>query len=275
MRPFEAAARVTIFLEAEAMNKEAANAFLKTLEEPPPHAHFVLVSDSPEALLETIVSRCQRIPFSRTPTPLLARHLAEAHTLSDLEAQTYARVAQGNLERGRELASSAEAREQRDRLLEWARQVPAANLYALEIMVDDLLFSIESRAEERVKRLDTGRQRDLDWSGDARTRARVEKLYDQKIKRERRRAMADGLAEALAGFSSWYRDLAVVAVGADEAVLNHDYLLELRNEAFPGLLRGYLGAVEAVRRAEERFRYNVDARSVLTDMLLSVKEALT
>jgi DNA polymerase-3 subunit delta' len=209
------------------------------------------------------------------PTALLADRLREEHSLSELEAQAFARVAQGNLERGRELAASSAAREQRARLLEWARQVSSSNLYAIEIMVDDLLFSVEVRAEERVKRLDATRKRDLEWSGDARTKARVEKLYDQKVKRERRRAVADGLAEALTAFSSWYRDLAVVAVGSEEAALNHDYLLELRNEAFAGLLPGYLGAVEAVNRAEERFRYNVDARSVLTDMLLSIKEALT
>jgi DNA polymerase-3 subunit delta' len=275
LRPFEAAARVTIFLEAETMNKEAANAFLKTLEEPPPHAHFILVSDAPEELLETIVSRCQRVPFLRTPTPLLAKHLQEHFELSELDASALARVAQGNLERGRDLAATPQARERRDRILEWARQVPACNLYGVEIMVDDLLFSVETRAAGRVRSLEGSRERDLKWAGDARTRSRVEKLYDQKVKRERRRAVADGLEEALAGFASWYRDLAVVSLHADEAVLNYDYLYELRSQAFPGLLRGYLGAVEVVRRAEERFRYNVDARSVLQDMLLSMKEALS
>lgn len=275
LRPFEAQARVTIFLEAEAMNKEAANAFLKTLEEPPPHAHFILVTSAPESLLETIVSRCQRVPFSRTPAGLLAAHLRERYGLSELDAVAFARVAQGNLAYGRELASSAAAREQRGRLLQWARQVPTASLYEAEIMVDDLLFSIEARAEQRVKELDTRRQADLEWAADARTRSRLEKLYDQKAKRERRRAVADGIGEALVTFAAWYRDLAVTALGAPESVLNHDYAYELEAEAFPGMVRGYLGAVEMVRRAEERFRYNVDARSVLQDMLLSMKEALT
>ena len=63
LRPFEATVRVYIVLAAETMNKEAANAVLKTLEEPPPHAHFILVSSYPEQLLPTIVSRCQRVPF--------------------------------------------------------------------------------------------------------------------------------------------------------------------------------------------------------------------
>jgi DNA polymerase III subunit delta' len=275
LRPFEAAARVTIVLEAESMNKEAANAFLKTLEEPPPHAHFVLVTDAPESLLPTITSRCQRIPFTRTPTPLLAAHLREKFALPEPDAQAFARVAQGNLERARELAASEEAREQRARLLEWARQVPSSDLYATQVMLDDLLFSLEARAERRVEVLEEGRKRDSQWAGDARTRARVEKLYDQRVKRERRRALAEGVEEALQAFTGWYRDLAVTALGAEDAVLNHDYLYELRGQAFPARVSGYLGAVDAARRAEERFRYNVDARSVLQDMLLSMKEALT
>ena len=100
------------------------------------------------------------------------------------------------------------------------------------------------------------------WSGspDARSRARVEKAHEQRVKRERRRAVTDGLDEVMRSFAGWYRDLAAVAAGADEAVLNYDYLFELQAAAFPGMVPGYLAAVSAVRRAMRRFRYNVDAR---------------
>ncbi len=74
-RPFEARAKVYILFEAETMNPQAANAFLRTLEEPPPHVHFVLVTDAADRMLPTIVSRCQHVPFSRTPMPLIAEHL--------------------------------------------------------------------------------------------------------------------------------------------------------------------------------------------------------
>jgi hypothetical protein len=57
-------------------------------------------------------------------------------------------------------------------------------------------------------------------------------------------------------------------------VLNYDYLFELQTAAFPGMLPGYLAAVGAVRRAMRRFRYNVDARCTLEDMVLAMKEAL-
>ena len=68
-RPYEARAKVYVFLEADSFNAEAANAFLKTLEEPPDHVHFILVTDRPERVLPTIASRCQPVAFTSVPAP--------------------------------------------------------------------------------------------------------------------------------------------------------------------------------------------------------------
>ena len=70
-RPYAARAKVYVFLEAGSFTAEAANAFLKTLEEPTGHVHFILVTDHPERLLLTIASRCQPVAFSPVPTPAL------------------------------------------------------------------------------------------------------------------------------------------------------------------------------------------------------------
>ena len=58
-------AKVYIIDEAHMLTKEGANAFLKTLEEPPPHVIFILATTAPEALPATILSRCQRYAFRR------------------------------------------------------------------------------------------------------------------------------------------------------------------------------------------------------------------
>jgi DNA polymerase-3 subunit gamma/tau len=57
--------KVYIIDEAHMLTKEGANAFLKTLEEPPPHVTFILATTAPEALPATILSRCQRYAFRR------------------------------------------------------------------------------------------------------------------------------------------------------------------------------------------------------------------
>lgn len=73
--PFEAASTFFIFPEADVsfpvFQPEAANALLKTLEEPRPNVHFILSSERPDSLLPTIRSRCQRLRFARLPKTVL------------------------------------------------------------------------------------------------------------------------------------------------------------------------------------------------------------
>ena len=61
--PYESATRVVIFEDVHTMRPEAANSLLKTLEEPPEHNVLILTAESSRALLPTIISRCQIIPF--------------------------------------------------------------------------------------------------------------------------------------------------------------------------------------------------------------------
>ncbi len=79
--PFEANVTFFIFPEADvsfpAFQPEAANALLKTLEEPRPNVHFILTSERPDSLLPTIRSRCQRVRFARLPNGVL-RHILES-----------------------------------------------------------------------------------------------------------------------------------------------------------------------------------------------------
>jgi len=65
MRSLMGRRKVAIIFEADRMTAEAANAFLKTLEEPPNHSLLLLTSDQPETLPETILSRCITVPLNR------------------------------------------------------------------------------------------------------------------------------------------------------------------------------------------------------------------
>jgi DNA polymerase-3 subunit gamma/tau len=75
-RPNEARYKVYIIDEVHMLTKEAFNALLKTLEEPPPHAVFVLATTEPDRVPETVRSRCQRFDFRRIPTSEIVEHLA-------------------------------------------------------------------------------------------------------------------------------------------------------------------------------------------------------
>src|SRR5437660_9005046 len=85
-RPFEGAARVFVVEDAEYMNDQAANALLKTLEEPPPTSHLILTSANPTALLATIRSRCQIIRLAPIPFSEIERFLMKRTGMSSDDA---------------------------------------------------------------------------------------------------------------------------------------------------------------------------------------------
>jgi DNA polymerase-3 subunit delta' len=115
-RPFEARARGFVIDEAHSMTEQASNALLKSLEEPPPTSHVVLVTASPQALLPTIRSRCHQLRFSPLPAPFVEAYLRERSGLSPEEAHLRAALSGGSL--GAALAFETEGyRALRDELL--------------------------------------------------------------------------------------------------------------------------------------------------------------
>ena len=108
--------KIAIIDDAAAMNPESANAFLKTLEEPPPKALIVLIADNIDALLPTIRSRCQTVRFD----PLSSRDVAELLVQQELvadptEAAVLAELSSGSLATAGQLLDPA-LRELRDAL---------------------------------------------------------------------------------------------------------------------------------------------------------------
>ncbi|MGH7612023.1 MAG: DNA polymerase III subunit gamma/tau [Candidatus Dormibacteria bacterium] len=73
--PSQFRTKVYIIDEAHMLTADAGNAFLKTLEEPPEHARFILATTEPQRLVDTVLSRCQRFDFRRIPKEQMAEHL--------------------------------------------------------------------------------------------------------------------------------------------------------------------------------------------------------
>lgn len=73
--PLECRFKVIIIDEAHMLSKQAFNALLKTLEEPPGHVTFIMATTEPEKFPQTIISRCQHFVFKRLPQTELIRHL--------------------------------------------------------------------------------------------------------------------------------------------------------------------------------------------------------
>jgi DNA polymerase-3 subunit delta' len=95
--PFEARRRLFIVDDAHSMNESSQNALLKSLEEPPPRSHLILVTSQPQGLRQTIRSRCQLLRFGPLPRAVVARHLAREHGVPEAEAELRAALGAGSL----------------------------------------------------------------------------------------------------------------------------------------------------------------------------------
>lgn len=96
-RPLVGVRKIVILDNAELLRNEAANALLKTIEEPPPDSLIILVSARPDTLLPTIRSRCQEIRFAPLPVVLVEDVVRRRRGLSEADARFLAMVSGGRL----------------------------------------------------------------------------------------------------------------------------------------------------------------------------------
>jgi DNA polymerase III subunit delta' len=130
LSPHEASRKVFILDDADRMTLPTAQALLKTLEEPPPRTHLVMIIANPRALPPTLMSRCQRVRFGPLPTEDAAR-LLEARGVPPEASQLLARLAQGRP--GLALGLDLDAvRSRRDAALALAAEPPARLGVALD-----------------------------------------------------------------------------------------------------------------------------------------------
>jgi DNA polymerase III subunit delta' len=246
-RPFEGGKRVFVVEAAEALRDESQNALLKTLEEPPPYAHLILLTSEPEILLETIVSRCAPVDFAPYPAEVLEAELAASDAAAGAapeEVAAAARLAAGDRERATLLLSSLgrELRAEADACVAAARagELAAAPWKALL-----------DRATAAGEEAEASTREALEEEAKAGFKRSARDLADE-AKRAGRRRRTEILDLGLELCAAHLRDLAALAAGAEEVVFARDRLDSLRAEAAglePGAARRGAAAVAEARRS--------------------------
>jgi len=273
-RPFEGGRRVFVIEAAEALRDESQNALLKTLEEPPAFVHILLLSSEPEALLETVVSRCQEVEFAPLPPDTIEAALrgsvedssAERPEVPGIagdpgrsgaeEVAAAARLAAGDLElarfllgeRGRELCAGAQR---------CAASV-AQGAEDDEPPWRDLLSGAESAGEEA----EAAAREVLAAEVEAGVK-RSKREIDEEARRIGRRRRTEQLELGLDLLAAWFRDLAAVAFGAEEVALNRDRIDALRAQAAGIDAARARRAVELVQDTRRRLDLNVSEELAL------------
>ena len=218
--PFESSRRVFVIESADLLGEGAANRMLKTLEEPPPYVHIVLVSDHLADVLPTIRSRCQLVRFDGRSEAELAGELVSAGVREPV-AEALSRLSLGDAGVARELASP-----------EGAALRVAAEDFVIAVLSgraaedapwNGVLGSVRARGEAVVGELEAQAAAELEMVP-RKERSRVQREWDERVKRVRRRVETAALGLALTLVEAWLLDLAALAWGAVEHVRNVDRL---------------------------------------------------
>jgi DNA polymerase-3 subunit delta' len=243
-RPSVLARRVMIVLGAERLREqEGAPRLLKTLEEPPPRSHIILVSDHPADLLDTIRSRCLPVPFRAAGW----RATAEAGGPFELAMRAIGVELALAALAGRASSPGALVRQLQGQMEAEALAHPSDDLEAL-------------RADAEA----------LDGKRGGRTAA---KRAEDQMKREVRRKVTDGWTLVLDSAAATASDALAVAVGAEGAVRHPERLGDLRAIGLPERREFLERAVAEVQLTRSELVLNPDAGLAAEALLVRVEAA--
>lgn len=268
-RPVAGPKRVIIVEGADRMNPNAQNAFLKALEEPPPSTTIVLLAPSPEALLETVRSRCREVVF-RQPPPAEVATMLIAQGVDAERARYWARVG-GDLTRATALALDEATRELRGELVTRALQPMRDPGDALEVAE---WLALQTRSlRDRV-----AEQRRAEWDELRQWQSETKAVADQRLRREQRRAEQDALEASIDDVASVLRDLVVLAHDPEGDILNTDErgaLVERVRRLRTGAEARMIAALGEIELARRRLRGNANVLLTLEEVFLSLYKALS
>lgn len=268
LAPIRAQRKVYILDEADQLTSATANALLRSLEEPPDNVVFALLATSRDAVLPTVLSRCQVVPLRPiAPGRALALLSEEAGVPENL-----CRRALGccpSPAQAREFLGSEARQQARRAMLDCLDRLPDADeldvlqgakaaVLAAKAPLADFKEAQQAVLDENAKLLSGPAMREL----------------EERQKRELTARERSGIMEQLGAAGSLLRDALCAAGGSDEPPACDDYARAARAYAQRLGVDGLPRALAAVGRAEGRVRRNVSPQLAVEAMLFEIKELI-
>lgn len=269
LAPIQGNKKVYILNRVDLLGTQAANAFLKTLEEPPADVVMVLLSRSLEAVLPTIVSRCQVVPFRTIPSRE-AKAIVSQKSGADQQVAAWALAAcGGSLTAAVDFLKSNERLEFRREVIGVLTQLPNYDDWDVVCTAKSLLKRIKAPLDE----VRAQQECDLAENSDF-----LEKSALRQIEARNKRTLSAKSNEYLLQFSaivcSWLRDLMVVCAQTEHLVVNTDALDALRTQANQSDLGKITNALCAVDDCEQAISYNVSPETCIDALLIQLRDRL-
>lgn len=269
LAPIEGQRKVYIVEDADLFNDASANAFLKTLEEPPSDVVVILLTHSLDAVLPTIASRCQIVRFRRLPPEVAAQLLTERTGAGRTEALAALAAAGGVVSRARDFLASPSRRAARTVILRALKDLAVMDDLDVLDIARELLASVRAPLDDvREEQAAETKSRE-EFLGKGSTKSLEERHKRELTARER-----EGIAEVLNVAESWLRDCLVISQGVADLVVNCD-AEDAMEEVAAVITPAAAGtALNAVNEARKRISYNVSPQLAIEAMLFDIREVL-
>jgi len=228
--------RVSIIRQAGTMTEEAANAFLKTLEEPPPGNILVLSVTEPLDLLPTIVSRCQKVPFLPIPVHHISDWLIKKKDMDEAKALLLAGISEGSLGKAIHLCDSNFYEKRHDHLSRIIRLPGLTSEQALEM-------ALEYTDREKKKDADASSKEEI------------------------------GLFELLSIWKTWYRDLLIMKVKSSvDLLINFDFSHKLKNISKNYRIESLIDSLLVIDQAQIDLLHTRNLDLMMENTILNLRE---
>lgn len=275
-RPSMGRWRVIVVEDADRLNEPAADALLKSLEEPPPRTVWVLCAPSQEDLIVTVRSRCRHLRLGTPPVDAVADLLVERDGIDPPMAHYAARAAQSHIGIARRLATDEHARARRREIISIPLTLTGlgAALTAAQDLVAEAGAGAEAVSSDRAEEERRALLAQLGADPAARTQPPAVRSHlrdlEARQKRQTRRQQHDSIDAALTDLASIYRDALVVATGSPVELVNatEPEQVERLARSFSG--EGLLRALETIGLARQRLIANGAPLLVLEAMMISL-----
>lgn len=269
LKPIEASLKVYVFEDAGRFNEASANAFLKTLEEPPADVVIILLANDFRDVLPTIASRCHVVRFAPVSESVARAIVVERTGASDDEARAALAAADTVVPRAIEFLRSSGRRNARETIMRILKGLPTMDGHDVLLAARELLTAVRAPLEE----IKGAQAEEVEAAREYLSRG-VTGRMEKRHKRELTAREREGLTEIMSVTESWLRDCLVMAKGAPELVNNKDAADATAEIAAIITVPAALKALECVRGARERIAYNVSPQLAVEAMLFDIQEVL-
>ena len=269
LAPIQGTRKIYIIDRVDLLGTSAANAFLKTLEEPPADVVLILLGRTRESVLPTIVSRCQVVPFRHIPPSEAAAIVVQNTGCTLPEARIAIEANGGSLSKAAEFLRSSERGQYRSKVLDaLASLLRADDLDVLEYASDIVLAS---KAPLDVMRRE--QERALEEQAEFLQKSALHTL-ETRQKRALSHASLELLHQMTSVVRTWLRDVSMICANTPDLIVNVDAVEAVRDAASYTTLARVWRAYECVSAADAAISYNVSPQTTIEAMLFEIREVL-